>query len=107
MRLLEIFCQSSYSPIPATTETSNSVVNVATFRRATTSSAATRPTSITTPPIVGVPCLIRCVCGPSSRTNCPNFLVCRYSMNFDPRETVTTKAIAEARITLNKSQSLL
>src|SRR5918999_279079 len=107
LRLLEIFCQSSYSPIPATAETMRRVVKVATFGRATTRSAAARPVSITTPPIVGVPCLMRCVCGPSSRTNCPNFLVCKNIINFDPKATVTANAIAAARMTLNKSQLLL
>src|SRR5918997_637084 len=93
--------------IPATAETIRSVANVATFGRATTRSAATRPISITTPPIVGVPALIRCVSGPSSRTNCPNLRVCRNSMNFDPSVTVTKNAIAAPSTTLNKGQTLL
>src|SRR5918997_5804022 len=92
--------------MPATTVTSSSVANVAAFGLATTSSAATSPISITTPPIVGVPALIRCVCGPSSRTNCPNFRVCKNSINLDPSVTVTRNAIAAPSTTLNKGQAL-
>src|SRR4028119_429217 len=93
--------------MPATTVTSSSVANVAAFGLATTSSADTSPMSITTPPMVGVPCLMRCVCGPSSRTNCPNFLLCRKRMKPAPSPTVTAKATAAARTTLNKGQPLL
>src|SRR4028118_1154427 len=93
--------------MPATTVTSKSVANVAALGRATTRSAARRPISITTPPIVGVPALIRCVSGPSSRTNCPNLRVCKNSMNVDPSATVTRNAIAAASTTLNKGQTLL
>ena len=89
--------------MPATTATSKSVVSVATFGRATTRSAPRRPVSITIPPIVGVPALIRCVWGPSSRTNCPNFRDCKNSMNFEPSKTVTRNATAAASTTLNKS----
>src|SRR3712207_189991 len=84
-----------------------SVAKVATLGRATTTSAANSPMSITTPPIVGVPALIRCVSGPSSRTNCPNLRVCRKSMNFDPSVTVTRNAIAAPSTTLNNGQALL
>ena len=31
-------------------------------------------TRISAPPIVGVPALVRCVCGPSSRTDWPIFI---------------------------------
>src|SRR5688572_4946213 len=92
--------------MPATVAMTNSVANVATLNRPTTTSAAKRPISITTPPIVGVPALIRCVCGPSSRTNCPNFRVCKNSMNLDPSVTVTRNAIAAPSTTLNKGQTL-
>src|SRR5215203_2683121 len=93
--------------MPATAETSSNTVSVATLGRATTTSAETSPSSITTPPIVGVPCLMRCVCGPSSRTNCPNFLLCRKRMKPAPSPTVTAKATAAASTTLNKGQLLL
>src|SRR5215210_6218523 len=93
--------------MPATAETSSNTVSVATLGRATTTSAETNPSSITTPPIVGVPCLMRCVCGPSSRTNCPNFLLCRKRINPAPSPTVTAKATAAASTTLNKGQPLL
>src|SRR3712207_13909 len=84
----------------------SSVASVATLSRATTTSAATRPSSITTPPIVGVPALMRCVSGPSSRTNWPNLRVCKNSMNVAPSITVTRNAMAAARTTLNKGQAL-
>src|SRR5215203_5513447 len=38
------------------------------------------------PPIVGVPALVWCSCGPSSRMCCPNSFTRRYSMNFGPRK---------------------
>src|SRR5215207_1912473 len=38
------------------------------------------------PPIVGVPALVWCSCGPSSRMCWPNSLTRRYSMNFGPRK---------------------
>src|SRR5690349_7817984 len=38
------------------------------------------------PPIVGVPALAWCSCGPSSRMCWPNSLTRRYSMNFGPRK---------------------
>src|SRR6478609_5773344 len=38
------------------------------------------------PPIVGVPALAWCSCGPSSRMCCPNSLTRRYSMNLGPRK---------------------
>src|SRR3954451_9801192 len=38
------------------------------------------------PPIVGVPALVRCSCGPSSRMCWPNSLTRRYSMNLGPRK---------------------
>src|ERR1700759_1473363 len=38
------------------------------------------------PPIVGVPALAWCSCGPSSRMCCPNSFTRRYSMNFGPRK---------------------
>src|SRR5690349_18399958 len=37
------------------------------------------------PPIVGVPALAWCSCGPSSRMCWPNSFTRRYSMNFGPR----------------------
>ena len=76
---------------------------MATFGRATTRSAPTSPVSMTIPPIVGVPALMRCVCGPSSRTNCPNLRDCKNSMNFEPSKTVTRNATAAPSTTLNKS----
>jgi len=79
---------------------------VATFGRATTTSAPTSPVSIMIPPIVGVPVLIRCVCGSSSRTNCPNLRDCKNSMNFEPSITVTRNATAAASTTLNKTLTL-
>src|SRR5690349_7140536 len=38
------------------------------------------------PPIVGVPALAWCSCGPSSRMCWPNSRTRRYSMNFGPRK---------------------
>src|SRR4051794_20576896 len=38
------------------------------------------------PPIVGVPALAWCSCGPSSRMCWPNSLTRRYSMNLGPRK---------------------
>src|SRR4051794_38355192 len=38
------------------------------------------------PPIVGVPALAWCSCGPSSRMCCPNSFTRRSSMNFGPRK---------------------
>src|SRR6186997_203926 len=38
------------------------------------------------PPIVGVPALVWCSCGPSSRMCCPNSFTRRYSMNLGPRK---------------------
>src|SRR3954469_17707902 len=38
------------------------------------------------PPIVGVPALAWCSCGPSSRMFWPNSLTRRYSMNLGPRK---------------------
>src|SRR3954470_11049854 len=38
------------------------------------------------PPIVGVPALVWCSWGPSSRMCWPNSLTRRYSMNFGPRK---------------------
>src|SRR3984885_10507873 len=39
-----------------------------------------------TPPIVGVPALAWCSCGPSSRMCWPNSRTRRYSMNLGPRK---------------------
>src|SRR3954452_6820279 len=38
------------------------------------------------PPMVGVPALVWCSCGPSSRMCCPNSFTRRYSMNLGPRK---------------------
>ena len=51
------------------------------------------------PPIVGVPALAWCSCGPSSRMCWPNSRTRRYSMNFGPRKMqISIEAIPAIRI---------
>ena len=53
---------------------------------------------ITRPPIVGVPCFFRCVCGPSSRTCCPNFNLWRNGITIGHSTALTTNAMITASI---------
>ena len=43
-----------------------------------------------TPPIVGVPCLDKCDCGPSSLSICPTFNFLKIGITNIPKTTVAT-----------------
>src|SRR5436190_1150982 len=58
------------------------------------------------PPIVGVPALAWCSCGPSSRMCWPNSFTRRYSMNFGPRKMQISIAAMPA-ISTSPIQELL
>ncbi len=53
------------------------------------------------PPIVGVPALIMCVSGPSSRTTCPICLRRSSRMNHGASTNVSTMAVIVAMIVRN------
>src|SRR5918996_5209784 len=54
------------------------------------------PRNRISPPIVGVPALAWCSCGPSSRICCPNSFTRRYSMNRGPTKIVISIAAIPA-----------
>ena len=58
-------------------------------------------TRISAPPIVGVPALARCVCGPSSRTAWPIFIRVSQEIVRGP----TTKEITSAVIVASTARS--
>src|SRR5690242_16514844 len=58
------------------------------------------------PPIVGVPALAWCSCGPSSRMCCPNSRARRNSMNFGDRKTQMSSEAVPAIRTSPISQRL-
>ena len=60
---------------------------------------------ISRPPIVGVPCFARCVCGPSSRMCCPNSFLRRNPMNVGPLRIAMIIATSAATRTLAISRS--
>jgi hypothetical protein len=51
---------------------------------------------ISTPPMVGVPDLLRCVCGPSLRTAWPIFLAASQRMTRGPAMSDSIKAVSAA-----------
>ena len=65
------FEASSNSPSAAMANVATSAAISSKDGSATSSTVATMATIMTTPPIVGVPCFTRWLCGPSARTCCP------------------------------------
>ena len=55
---------------------------------------------IRVPPIVGVPCLVRCVSGPSFLTTCPTWISFILLINFGPRTKENKREVKVAKIAL-------
>ena len=53
-------------------------------------------TRISAPPMVGVPALARCVCGPSSRTDWPIFMRASHAIMRGPTMNEITSAVIVA-----------
>ena len=53
-------------------------------------------TRISAPPMVGVPALIRCDCGPSSRTDCPMLYCVSFLIIPGPTRNEITSAVIVA-----------
>src|SRR5438445_2042427 len=88
--------KSSRKPIAPQPRVTKSTVSAGTLYLETARNAAVATTRMSTPPIVGVPCLVRCASGPSSRMCWPNSFRRRNSMNFGPTMIDTTIAITPA-----------
>jgi hypothetical protein len=93
--------KSSRKPIaPQATVTAKTVSADSVYSLRTRNGSAEART-ISTPPIVGVPCLVRWPAGPSSRMCWPSSLRRRNSMNFGPAMIDRTIANRPAAMTLS------
>jgi hypothetical protein len=98
------FVKSSRKPIaPQASVTANTVRAGSVYSLRTRNGSAAAST-IRTPPIVGVPCFVRCQTRPSSRMYWPSSLRRRNSMNFGP--TMIDRTIANRPAAMTFSTSL-
>jgi hypothetical protein len=86
------FVQSSTKPIAAQAIVTKKAVNASSVRSEKTRKGTNIAAMISSPPIVGVPCLTTWPVGPSSRMCWPNSLRRRNSMNFGPATIAMTMA---------------
>ena len=89
--------QSSTQPMaPKPAVTSRTTQTKRLVRLPQSSVVTTIDTRISAPPIVGVPALDRCVCGPSSRTDWPIFMRVSHAIIRGPTTNEMTSAVIVA-----------
>src|ERR671924_186727 len=100
-RLWVSLMKSSRKPIAPHARVTKSTVSAGTLYLLTARNAIVAVTSMSRPPMVGVPCLSTCRSGPSSRMCWPNSFRRRNWMNFGPtmiEMTIATMAAMRTRV---------
>ena len=94
--------QSSAQPMAPNPAVTSSTTQTKRFVRLPHRSVVTTiETRISAPPIVGVPALDRCVCGPSSRTDWPIFMCASHAIIRGPTTNEMTSAVIVASTARN------
>ncbi len=99
---LTIFSQSSYQPIPPKAIITASTSHTYLLRRSAHSSTeATTVSKISAPPMVGVPALEKCVCGPSCRIGWPPLYWPSLRIIAGPHHNDSANAVSAPRMPRN------
>ena len=98
----EIFFKSSINPTNPKLNVTSRATHMNRLERSAHKRVVTpRQTKIKAPPIVGVPVFSKCDCGPSLRTDCPNFIKDKYLIIRGPRIRPANKDVRVANTALN------